>query len=102
MAKIIFTVLLKFIKSVVNIILTPINLAISALFPDFSSMISTFNGYIVQYVGSGLAWFSHLLPSGVRGLIIVYLGFLISYYTVTITVHAIIKVIHIIKALKIW
>lgn len=102
MAKAIFKVLLKFIKSIVEIVLTPINLAISALFPDFSSMISTFNSAVSTYVGRTLAWFSHILPPGVRGLIVFYLTFLIAYYSVTVTVHAVIKVIHIIKAIKIW
>lgn len=102
MFKALFKVLLKLIKSIVDIILTPINLLISSLFPSFSSMISTFNSAVSNYVGSGLAWFSHLLPPGVRSLIILYLGFLIAYYTITISVHAIIKVIHVIKAIKIW
>lgn len=102
MAKIIFKVLLKFIKSVVNIIMTPINLLIVNLFPDLSSLVSNFNQIVGTYVGNGLSWFAHLLPPMTKNLIILYLGILISYYTITISVHAVIKVIHIIKKIKIW
>lgn len=102
MAKAIFKVLLKFIKSVVGIVLAPINLAVANLFPNLSNMINTFNTAVSRYVGSGLSWFAHLLPPGVKQLVGVYLLFLIAYYGVVITVHGIIKVINIIKAIKIW
>lgn len=102
MAKAIFKVLLKFIKSVVDVILSPINLLVANLLPDLSQMISTFNNGVSRVIGSGLGYFANFLPPYTRTLILVYLGFLITYYTITISVHAILKIINIIKEVKIW
>ena len=102
MAKAIFTVLLKFIKSIVNIFLSPINALVVTLFPDLSHLISSFNSFVNQLIGTNLAFFAHLLPSNTRTLILFYLGLLISYYTISITAHGILKIITIIKRVKIW
>lgn len=102
MAKVLFKVFLGFIKSVADIILAPINLLIVGLFPDLSNLISTFNSAVSRLIGAGVGFFSYMLPSGTKTLILFYLGILISYYTVSITVHGILKVINIIKRIKIW
>ena len=102
MAKAIFKVLLKFIKSVVDLILSPINLLVVNLFPNLSNLLNTFNSSVSSVLGSSLGWFAHLLPPTTKSIVLFYLGILISYYTVTVTVHGIIKVIHIIKQIKIW
>ena len=102
MAKAIFKVFLKFIKSIVDIFLTPINLLVVNLFPDLSSLINTFNSTVSNVIGSTLGWFAHLLPPTTKSIVLLYLAILVAYYTITITVHGIIKVIHIIKQLKIW
>lgn len=102
MAKAIFSVLLKFIKGVADVILQPINLLVVNLLPDLSNMISVFNNAVNQYIGVNLAFFAHLLPPITKSLILVYLGFLITYYTIVLTAHGILKIIHIIKAIKIW
>lgn len=102
MAKAIFSVLLKFIKSVADLILTPVNALVVNLLPDLSSLISTFNAGVTQVIGPNLAFFGHLLPPNTRTLIIFYLGFLIVYFSISIGVHAILKIIHIIQRIKVW
>ena len=102
MAKAIFTVLLKFIKSIVNIFLAPINALVVNFFPDLSSLLSTFNSAVSRIIGGNLAFFSHLLPPMTRTFILLYLGLLISYYTITISVHLVLKIINIIRRVKIW
>lgn len=102
MAKALFSVLLKFIKSIVNIFLTPINALVVNLFPDLSTLLSTFNSAVSQIIGGNIAFFSHLLPPTTRTFIIFYLTLLISYYTITISVHLVLKVINIIRRVKIW
>lgn len=102
MAKAIFSVLLKFIKSVTDIILAPINLLIVGLIPDLNTVISTFNNAVERVLGTNLAFFAHLLPPTTRTMILFYLGFLVTYYSIVIGVHAILKVINIIRRIKIW
>lgn len=102
MAKAIFSVFLKFIKSIVNIFLTPINALVVGLFPDLSNLLSSFNAFVEQFIGVNLAFFSHMLPPNTRTMILFYLGLLISYYTISITAHGIYKIITIIKQIKIW
>ena len=81
MAKAIFKVLLKLIKGVVNIILAPINLLVVNMFPDLSSLLSSFNTIVSNVIGSGLSWFAHLLPPNTKTFILLYLSILIIYYT---------------------
>lgn len=102
MAKAIFTVFLKFIKSIVDIFLFPINALVVNFFPDLSILISSFNNAVTSILGNGLGFFSHLLPPVTRGLIVFYLTLLIGYYTISISVHLVLKVIFIIKKVKIW
>lgn len=102
MAKAIFSVLLKFIKSIADLILAPINFLVVNLLPDLSSLISTFNSAVERFLGTNLAFFAHMLPPITKSLILLYLGFLITYYTIVLSAHAILKVINIIKAIKIW
>lgn len=101
MAKAIFTVLFKVIVAITNIFLRPINLLLVNFVPDLSNLISKFNSLVLN-VGSKLAYFSSMLPPTTKTCITIYLGFLIVFYTASITAHGIIKVIEIIKAIKIW
>lgn len=102
MAKIIFKVFFAIIKTVANGILALVNPIVANVFPSFSSMVAQFNSYVDTYFTSGLNYFFHILPPNARNLIILYLTILLSYYTITITVHAILKVYTIIKNIKIW
>ena len=54
MAKAIFNVLFHVLKTVLNIVLFPINALLVGVFPDFSNMISTFNNLISTYIGNTL------------------------------------------------
>lgn len=101
MAKAIFEVLFKVIVAITNTFLAPINLLVVNLVPDLSSLISKFNDAIL-IIGSKLGYFSSLLPPTTRTCITIYLTFLITYYTISISVHTILKVIRIIKAIKVW
>ena len=102
MAKAIFKVLFSIIKKIVEIFLIPVNLLIVNLFPDLSSIISTFNSAINQLIGGTLGYFATILPPITKNIILLWLGILISYYTIIFSFHLIMKVIAIIKAIKIW
>lgn len=102
MAKAIFTVIFKILKSVLNIVLLPINALLVGVFPDFSNMISTFVSLLNTYISPTLSYFSSILPPITRSLILIYLGFLVSYYTISYSVHAIIKLFKLIQRIKFW
>ena len=102
MAKAIFKVFFKIIVTLTNVILTPINLVVANLFPDLSQVLIKFNYAASEFLGNGLTWFWSLIPSGCKTIIIIYITILISYYTISVTVHVILKVYTIIKNIKIW
>lgn len=90
------------IKRLTNLFLLPVNAIVISVFPDFSSYINSFTNFVNTYVGTGLGFFSYLLPPTARGLIAFYLGLLVILYTTTFTIHLIIKTITIIKNIKVW
>lgn len=94
--------LLNFIKSLTSIILTPIDLLISGLFPNFSTQIGIFNNVVTQYVGNGLNYFSTLIPPGTKTLIIIYLTFLLALFGISLSLHAILRILKIVKNIKMW
>lgn len=97
-----FDSLLNFLIAVANIFLTPINTIISNNFPNVSSLISTFTNAVNNYLGNGISYFFSILPPNTRTLVLLYITFLIAFYTISFLVHAVIKIIEIIKAVKIW
>ena len=105
MAKAIFKALLTFIANIVSVFLLPVNLLIDNAFPDFSTQITTFTTYLGRIVGrcaDALNYFLYILPTSWVALIMIYLEVLIAIYTITISIHLILKVIDIIKRIKVW
>ena len=102
MARIIFKVFFNIMKTLANGLLVIVNPLVSNVFPSFSNMITTFNSYVNTYFTGGLNYFFHILPPNTRKFLLLYLGILVSYYTITISLHAILKVYTIIKNIKIW
>lgn len=102
MARAIFKVFFSIIVSITNAILTPIFSLLSPLFPDLSLILTKFNYVVNTYLGGGLSWFWNIIPTGARSLITLYLTIMIAYYTISITIHAILKIFEIIKRIKIW
>lgn len=102
MAKAIFNTFFKIIGSIVTAILTPVNALINGAFPDFSLMVNKFTATINNFLGSGLAYFFNILPPTTRSVIQIYLSLLVVYYTISISLHAILKVYTVIRNIKIW
>lgn len=102
MGKAIFKVFFSIINGIVSVILSPVNTLVSGVFPDFSNMVNTFNSVVNTYIGGGVTWFFAILPPGTRSVVLIYLSFLVGYYTVSISLHAILKVYTIIKNIKFW
>lgn len=102
MARAIFKVFFSIITGLVSVILYPINQLASNFLPDLTLLINKFNYALNTYFGNGLTWFFNILPTGVRSVISLYLVILIAYYTITLTIHGILKVYHIIQKIKFW
>lgn len=102
MAKVLFNVFFNIIKSIINVVLTPINLIVSNFFPNLATIINSFNGALKIYLGGGLSYFFNLIPPTSRTLILLYLSILLAYYTAIFSYHLILKVFQIIKKIKIW
>lgn len=102
MAKAIFNVFFKIINALLAVILAPVNLLVKNAFPDFSNMISTFNNFLNTYIGGSLSWFFSILPPNTRSIVLIYLALLVAYYSISISLHAILKVYTVIKNIKFW
>lgn len=102
MAKALFSVLFKVIKAIANVILAPINLLVVNLLPNFSSLITTFNNAVSTFINNGVMFFFNILPPNARTLVILWLTFLVSYYSISLSIHFVLKVYKLIKQIKIW
>lgn len=102
MFKVLFDVLFGVITGLVNLILAPINLLVDAFIPDLGLWITKFYNVLDNIIGGGFSFFTSLLPPTARTLLVIYLGFLVSFYTISISAHAILKLYTIIKRIKIW
>lgn len=92
---------LNLIVSIVNLVLTPINALVSNIFPDFTNLINVFNNGLNFFAQTG-AWIGTLIPPNTKAAIIVYLTFLVTYYTIVISVHTFTKVYILIQRIKFW
>ena len=102
MIKAIINGLLSIITSLVDVFLTPINLLIENLFPDFSNIVNTFNQFVSNYVGGSLSYFFSILPSTFKSILIIWFTFVVGYYSIYYTYTSIIKVFNIIQKIKFW
>lgn len=102
MIKAILNGFLNALTGVVNFLLTPVNVLFSALFPSMAQGIATFNNFVNTFFGTGLGWFFHLLPPIFRTLLITWLMFVISYYTIYYIYLGYLKIFAIIQKVKFW
>lgn len=102
MAKALFNVFFNIIKSIITVVLTPINLIVSNFFPNLATIINSFNAALSIYLGGGLSYFFNLIPPTSRTLILLYLSILLAYYTGIFAYHLILKIFQIIQKIKIW
>lgn len=98
----IFTFLFNIITGLANIVLSPLNSLFVNFFPNFSEMINKLTITIHTYASVNFHWFSLLIPPTTKELIKIWLAFLIAYYTLSFTIHAIAKVFDIIRRIKFW
>lgn len=97
-----FKTLFKVLSSVANVFLLPVNTILTQYFPTFSEQLTSFRLLVLKYFGQPLAWFFHILPPNTRATILFYIACLGACYTITLAVHAVVKIIELIKNVKVW
>lgn len=105
MAQALLKVILSFIASIVGIILAPIDLLVSNAFPNLNTVVNGFEsslGSISNAISDIVGFVLHLLPYACRSALNYYFLTLVACYTITISIHLIVKVIRIIQNIKFW
>lgn len=102
MIKALLNGILTMITKLVNLFLIPINALFTNLFPDMTNAINTFNTFCNTYLGGTLTYVFSILPPIFRNILIIWFGFLISFYTIKYSYIAIIKIFNIIQKIKFW
>lgn len=92
MIKAILKGILNMLIKVVNLFLTPVNAIFSNLFPNMSTAISQFNTFVNTYVGGTFSYFFSIFPPIFRSILVIWITFLIGYYTIHFTYITAIKV----------
>lgn len=90
------------ILKILNLFLIPVNALIENLFPDMSSAITTFTGFVNNVLGNNLSFFFHLLPPIFRTLLFTWFTFVVAYYTIYYTYIGILKIWDVIQKIKFW
>lgn len=94
--------LLKFIVTVANIGLVPVNALLVNAFPDLTEYINDFSSVLNNYVAPVLGWFIALIPPKTKALIGIYIVSVIGLYTISLTIQGIVKIFKLIQNIKIW
>lgn len=103
MFKLLFNGILSVVKSLISLVLYPINALVETLFPNsIINAIGNFNTFINQYVGGALGWFGNLFPPIFKSLVVIALTFMIGYFTFVWTYTAIVKIWNVIQKIKFW
>lgn len=98
----ILTGIFTFLQNVINILLTPIDLIFTTLFPNVSKYISIFENFLQNYIPSTLAWANNLLPPITQELLGIYLTIMIGLATAVLSVHAYTFIYRLIQKIKLW
>lgn len=102
MGQALIEVFLGVATSLVSVILIPIDLIFSSLFPNLTSYINNFNNVLTTYVTPISGYFISMLPPISRSLFFIYIDFLVLLGTALLTYRAIILVFKIINKIKFW
>lgn len=101
MFKVLFDIIINLVATVIQIVVSPLNLAITAVLPDFSTQLVAVNTAIADIVQS-LVWPLSILPSSFTGVLIFIVTCEIAKHTIYISTHTLIKVWTIIQKIKFW
>ena len=101
MFKVLFNIIINLMATIIQIISTPLNLAITSALPSLSDKISTVTSGISNLF-SGFSWGLSLLPPGVLGVLLFVVSVEIAKHTIFVSTHALIKVWNLFQKVKFW
>lgn len=101
MFKALFNVMIGMIASIVQLVCTPLNLAITSALPDLSEKILQVTTAL-NTVFNGMAWALGMVPASIINTLIFILTIEIAKHTIYISTHALVKVWVLIQKLKFW
>lgn len=101
MIQAIFRFLLNLVATLVQIVVSPINLLFVNLLPNVSDKITQVNNGISSLF-AGMGWALGLLPPGVLPVLIFIITIEIAKHTIWANSHMIIKVWNVLQKIKFW
>lgn len=98
--------LLGMLKSAFNILFKPIDLLLSSLFSGLATSLTTVANRVTDFVFElatfPVSWFFNFLPPLMQSVLLIYVDFLILYYTFVVGYKALQTIIKIIHKIKLW
>ena len=101
MFKALFNIIINLLATLVQVVLSPLNLAVSSAFPDFTDKVSDVTNTL-STVFNGMGWALGMVPPVLLGVLIFIVTCEIAKHTVFISTHALIKVWNLFQKLKFW
>ena len=92
---------LNLVATLIQVILIPINLIITNVFPDLSSQVSQVSNGISELF-SGIGWALGVLPPGVLPVLLFIITIEICKHTIWANAHMIVKVWNVLQKIKFW
>lgn len=92
---------LNLVATLIQVILIPINLIITNVFPDLSIQVSQVSNGISELF-SGIGWALGVLPPGVLPVLLFIITIEICKHTIWANAHMIVKVWNVLQKIKFW
>lgn len=92
---------LNLVATIIQVILIPINLIVSNVFPDLTSQINQVIDGISELF-SGIGWALGLLPPGILPVLVFIITIEICKHTIWANSHMIVKVWNVLQKIKFW
>lgn len=101
MFKVLFDIIIDLLATIIQIVVFPLNLAISTALPSFSSQLTSVT-LAIGDIMTALSWPLSILPPSTIAILLFIVGCEIAKHTIYISTHTLIKVWVLVQKLKFW
>lgn len=96
-----FNLILELVATVIQIVVLPLNLAVTALLPDVSqSITNTLSGFTQLF--THLGWAINILPETFIDILLVILGIRLAVYIIGNNTMRLVRVWNLLQKIKFW